>query len=142
MVWTLDHIAVAAPLFSAFVRFGNFMNSEIIGNVTDAPWGVVFVQAGETLPRHPAQLYESIAYLVIVLVGLLLYKKYNNRMGKGLFLGYCLFTIFTFRFFVEFVKEVQVDFEQGMALDMGQWLSIPFIVIGIGSMLYSRKKEA
>ena len=140
MVWTLDHIAIAAPLFSTFVRFGNFMNSEIIGNVTDAPWGVVFVQAGETLPRHPAQLYESIAYLVIFLVGLLLYKKYNNRMGKGLFLGYCLFTIFTFRFFVEFIKEEQVAFEEGMTLIMGQWLSIPLIIAGLYYMIKGIKK--
>ena len=135
MVWTLDHIAIAAPLFSTFVRLGNFMNSEIIGNVTDAPWGVVFVQAGETLPRHPAQLYESIAYLVIFLVGLLLYRKYNDRMGKGLFLGYCLFTIFTFRFLVEFIKEEQVAFEEGMTLIMGQILSIPLIIVGLYYMI-------
>ena len=140
MVWTLDDIAVAAPLFSTFVRFGNFMNSEIIGNVTDAPWGVVFVQAGETLPRHPAQLYESIAYLIIFLVGLLLYRKFNNRMGQGLFLGYCLFTIFTFRFFVEFIKEEQVAFEEGMTLIMGQWLSIPLIIAGLYYMIKGIKK--
>ncbi len=135
MVWTLDHIAIAAPLFSTFVRLGNFMNSEIIGNVTDAPWGVVFVQAGETLPRHPAQLYESIAYLVIFLVGLLLYRKYYDRMGNGLFLGYCLFTIFTFRFLVEFIKEEQVAFEEGMTLIMGQILSIPLIIVGLYYMI-------
>ena len=88
MVWTLDHIAIAAPLFGALIRFGNFMNSEIIGNVTDAPWGVIFVQAGETLPRHPAQLYEAIAYLVIFFTQLLLYKKLRNRMGNGFFLGH------------------------------------------------------
>lgn len=135
MVWTLDHIAVAAPLFGAMIRIGNFMNSEIIGNVTDAPWGIIFVQAGETLPRHPAQLYEAIAYLVIFLAGLWLYRKYNDRMGKGLFLGYCLFTIFTFRFFVEFIKEEQVAFEEGMTLIMGQWLSLPFIIIGLYYMI-------
>ncbi len=135
MVWTLDHIAVAAPLFGAMIRIGNFMNSEIIGNVTDAPWGIIFVQAGETLPRHPAQLYEAIAYLVIFLAGLWLYRKYNDRMGKGLSLGYCLFTIFTFRFFVEFIKEEQVAFEEGMTLIMGQWLSLPFIIIGLYYMI-------
>lgn len=140
MVWTLDNIAVAAPLFATFVRLGNLMNSEIIGNVTDAPWGMIFVQAGETLPRHPAQLYESMAYLVIFLAGLLLYRKYNNRMGKGLFLGYCLFTIFTFRFFVEFIKEEQVAFEEGMTLIMGQWLSIPFIIAGLYYMIKGIKK--
>ncbi len=130
-VWTLDHIAFVAPLFGAFIRIGNFMNSEIIGNVTDAPWGVIFVSAGETLPRHPAQLYESIAYFIIFLVGVILYKKYNNLMGKGFFLGYCLFTIFTFRFFIEFIKEEQVAFEESMTLIMGQWLSIPFIITGL-----------
>ena len=135
LVWTLDHIAIAAPLFGALIRFGNFMNSEIIGNVTDAPWGVIFVQAGETLPRHPAQLYEAIAYLVIFLVQLVLYKMLRNRMGKGFFLGYCLFTIFTFRFFVEFIKENQVAFEEGMTLIMGQWLSLPFIAIGLYYMI-------
>ena len=140
MVCTLDHIAVAAPLFSTFVRFGNFMNSEIIGNVTNAPWGIIFVQAGETMPRHPAQLYESIAYFVIFLIGLLLYRKYKNRMGKGLFLGYCLFTIFTFRFFVEFIKEEQVAFEEGMTLVMGQWLSIPLILAGAYFMIKGIKK--
>ena len=140
-MWTLDHVALAAPLFGAFVRLGNFMNSEIIGNVTDLPWGVIFVKAGETLPRHPAQLYESMAYLIIFLIGLVLYKKYNDRMGKGLFLGYCLFTIFTFRFFVEFIKEEQVAFEEGMTLIMGQWLSLPFIIFGLYCMIRGIKNK-
>ena len=142
MVWTLDNIAVAAPFFSAMVRIGNFMNSEIIGTETDLPWGVVFVQAGETVPHHPAQLYEALAYLVIFLFGLLLYKKYNARIGTGLFMGYCLFTIFTFRFFVEFIKENQVAFEDGMTLIMGQWLSIPLIIVGGYFMIKGIKKSA
>ena len=142
MVWTLDNIAVAAPFFSAMVRIGNFMNSEIIGTETDLPWGVIFVQAGETVPHHPAQLYEAIAYLVIFLFGLLLYKKYNAKIGTGLFMGYCLFTIFTFRFFVEFIKENQVAFEDGMTLIMGQWLSIPLIITGAYFMIKGIKKSA
>ena len=142
MLWTLDNIAVAAPFFSAMVRIGNFMNSEIIGTETDLPWGVVFVQAGETVPHHPAQLYEALAYLVIFLFGLLLYKKYNAKLGTGLFMGYCLFTIFTFRFFVEFIKENQVAFEDGMTLIMGQWLSIPLIIIGGYFMIKGIKKSA
>jgi prolipoprotein diacylglyceryl transferase len=142
MVWTLDNIAVAAPFFSAMVRIGNFMNSEIIGTETDLPWGVVFVQAGETVPHHPAQLYEALAYLVIFLFGLLLYKKYKAKIGSGLFLGYCLFTIFTFRFFVEFIKENQVAFEDGMTLIMGQWLSIPLIIVGGYFMIKGIKKSA
>ena len=142
MLWTLDNIAVAAPFFSAMVRIGNFMNSEIIGTETTLPWGVVFVQAGETVPHHPAQLYEAIAYLVIFLFGLLLYKKYNAKIGSGLFMGYCLFTIFTFRFFVEFIKENQVAFEEGMTLIMGQWLSIPLIITGAYFMIKGIKKSA
>ena len=142
MVWTLDNIAVAAPFFSAMVRIGNFMNSEIIGTETDLPWGVIFVQAGETVPHHPAQLYEALAYLVIFLFGLLLYKKYNAKIGTGLFMGYCLFTIFTFRFFVEFIKENQVAFEDGMTLIMGQWLSIPLIITGAYFMIKGIKKSA
>ena len=142
MVWTLDNIAVAAPFFSAMVRIGNFMNSEIIGTETSLPWGVVFVQAGETVPHHPAQLYEAIAYAVIFIFGLLLYKKHKAKIGTGLFMGYCLFTIFTFRFFVEFIKENQVAFEEGMTLIMGQWLSIPLIITGAYFMIKSIKKSA
>ena len=142
MLWTLDNIAVAAPFFSAMVRIGNFMNSEIIGTETNLPWGVVFVQAGETVPHHPAQLYEALAYMVIFLFGLLLYKKYNARTGTGFFMGYCLFTIFTFRFFVEFIKENQVAFEEGMTLIMGQWLSIPLIITGAYFMIKGIKKSA
>ena len=142
MVWTLDNIAIAAPFFSAMVRIGNFMNSEIIGTETSLPWGVVFVQAGETVPHHPAQLYEAIAYAVIFIFGLLLYKKHKAKIGTGLFMGYCLFTIFTFRFFVEFIKENQVAFEEGMTLIMGQWLSIPLIITGAYFMIKSIKKSA
>ena len=142
MVWTLDNIAIAAPFFSAMVRIGNFMNSEIIGTETDLPWGVVFVQAGETVPHHPAQLYEALAYAVIFIFGLLLYKKHKAKIGTGLFMGYCLFTIFTFRFFVEFIKENQVAFEDGMTLIMGQWLSIPLIITGAYFMIKGIKKSA
>ncbi len=142
MVWTLDNIAVAAPFFSAMVRLGNFMNSEIIGTETNLPWGVIFVQAGETVPHHPAQLYEAIAYLVIFIIGLLLYKKYSSKIGSGFFMGYCLFTIFTFRFFVEFIKENQVAFEDGMTLIMGQWLSIPLIIAGGYFMIKGIRKAA
>ena len=142
MVWTLDNIAIAAPFFSAMVRIGNFMNSEIIGTETNLPWGVIFVQAGETVPHHPAQLYEAIAYAIIFLFGLLLYKKHKAKIGTGLFMGYCLFTIFTFRFFVEFIKENQVAFEDGMTLIMGQWLSIPLIITGAYFIIKGIKKSA
>ena len=142
MVRTLDTLAVAAPFTAAMIRLGNFMNSEIIGTETDAPWGVIFVQAGETIPHHPAQLYEALAYIIIFLAGLLLYKRYSAKTGSGFFMGYCLFTIFTFRFFVEFIKENQVAFEDGMTLIMGQWLSIPLIITGAYFMIKGIKKSA
>ena len=142
MVWTLDNIAVAAPFFASMVRLGNLMNSEIIGTVTDKPWGFIFVRTGDLTPHHPAQLYEAIAYAVIFLFGLLLYKKYKEKTGTGLFMGYCLFTIFTFRFFIEFIKENQVAFEDGMTLIMGQWLSIPLIITGAYFMIKGIKKSA
>lgn len=138
--WVLDNIAITTPIVAGMIRLGNFMNSEIIGRATDAPWGMIFIQV-DSIPRHPAQLYEAIAYFVIFICGLLLYKKMPQKVGSLFYFGYCLATIFTFRFFVEFLKEVQVDFERGMMLDMGQWLSIPFIIIGITCMIKGITKK-
>lgn len=140
-MWILDNIAITTPIVAAFIRLGNFMNSEILGRATDSPLGIIFAQV-DNVPRHPAQLYEAIAYLLIFIGGWFIYKKFPKRVGTGFYFGYCLATIFTFRFFVEFIKEVQVDFEQGMTLDMGQWLSIPFMIIGIYYMITSIKKAA
>lgn len=134
-LWTvLDNIAIATPITACCIRIGNFMNSEIIGKPTGSDWGVIFAQV-DNLPRHPAQLYEAIAYLIFFVIGILLYRKYRTSLGKGFYFGYCLTTIFTFRFFVEFLKERQVSFEDSMALDMGQWLSIPFILLGLFCLL-------
>lgn len=141
LMWIFDNISITTPIVAAFIRIGNFMNSEILGRATDSPFGIIFAQV-DNVPRHPAQLYEAIAYLLIFIGGWLLYKKFPKRVGTGFYFGYCLATIFTFRFFVEFIKEVQVDFEQGMTLDMGQWLSIPFMIIGIYYMIKSTKKAA
>ena len=135
IVWVLDVIAIATPITACFIRLGNLMNSEIVGNATDVAWGFIFARNGEDFARHPAQLYEAIAYLVIFCIGICLYKRYKEKVGTGFFFGYCLTTIFTFRFFIEFLKDVQVSFERGMTLDMGQWLSIPFIILGIACMI-------
>lgn len=135
IVRVLDNIAIATPITACFIRLGNLMNSEIVGLPTDMPWGFVFVRNGEDFARHPAQLYEALAYLVIFIIGWWLYKKYSAKVGTGFFFGFCLTTIFVFRFFVEFIKEDQVGFEQGMTLNMGQWLSIPFIILGIACMV-------
>ena len=136
----IDMVCVATPLTAASIRLGNLMNSEIVGKPTDTDWGFIFVQNGEDFARHPAQLYEALAYLVIFAVILLIYRKHKEKIGSGFYFGFCIATIFTFRFFIEFCKEVQVDFEQGMTFDMGQLLSIPFIIGGIWLMLHSRKK--
>lgn len=138
----LDMIAVATPICACFIRLANLMNSEIIGKPTDMPWAFVFEQV-DMLPRHPAQLYEAIAYLIFFLGMVYLYKKsdHGTKLHRGFFFGLCLTEIFTFRFFVEFLKENQVDFENTMTLNMGQWLSIPFVIIGIYFMLlYGRKQ--
>ena len=137
----IDMVCVATPLTAACIRLGNLMNSEIVGKATGTDWGFVFVQNGEDFARHPAQLYEAIAYIIIFIVTLVIYRKHKEKIGSGFYFGFCIATIFTFRFFIEFFKEVQVDFEEGMTFDMGQLLSIPFIIAGIGLILHSRKKQ-
>ena len=139
----LDMIAVATPICACFIRLANLMNSEIIGKPTDMPWAFVFEQV-DMLPRHPAQLYEAIAYFIFFLGMIYLYKKsdHGQKLHRGFFFGLCLTEIFVFRFFVEFLKENQVDFENTMTLNMGQWLSIPFVIIGIYFMLFYGKKTS
>jgi prolipoprotein diacylglyceryltransferase len=130
----LDNIAIGTPIVACFIRLGNLMNSEIVGKVTDVPWAFVFANVGPE-PRHPGQLYEAIAYLIIGVAMLLIYKRHSDKVGTGYFFGFCLTTIFTFRFLVEFIKDVQEPWEASMPLDMGQLLSIPFIAIGIYCMV-------
>ncbi len=139
----LDMIAVATPICACFIRLANLINSEIIGKPTDMPWAFVFEQI-DMLPRHPAQLYEAIAYFIFFLGMIYLYKKsdHGQKLHRGFFFGLCLTEIFVFRFFVEFLKENQVDFENTMTLNMGQWLSIPFVIIGIYFMLFYGKKTS
>jgi prolipoprotein diacylglyceryl transferase len=136
----LDMIAVATPITACFIRLANLMNSEIIGKATDVPWAFVF-EREDMLPRHPAQLYEAIAYFCFFLVTMYLYKNYSKKLHRGFFFGLCLTLIFTFRFFIEFLKENQVNFEDGMTLNMGQWLSIPFIIIGVTSILLGKRLD-
>ncbi len=144
-IWTvLDNIAIATGITACFIRLGNLMNSEIIGSVTNVPWGFIFESRIASIgpePRHPAQLYEAIAYLLLFLFMLWLYKRHKNKVGTGFYFGLCLTWIFTFRFFVEFVKKTQVSFEDNMPLDMGQLLSIPFIIIGVYYMWRSLRAE-
>ena len=126
----LDMIAVATPITACFIRLANLMNSEIIGKPSDVPWAFIFERV-DMQPRHPGQLYEAIAYLILFFIMIYLYKNYSKKLHRGFFFGLCLTYIFTFRFFIEFLKENQEDFENSMMFNMGQWLSVPFIIIGV-----------
>ena len=129
----LDNIAIATPICAFFIRMGNLMNSEIVGRPTDVPWAFIFERI-DMQPRHPGQLYEALVYLLLFIVGMALYKKMGARVGTGFFFGYCLTTIFTARFFIEYTKEIQEAFEASMLLNMGQLLSLPFIALGLYCM--------
>ena len=135
----IDNICIATPVTACFIRLGNLMNSEIIGKVTDVPWAFIFERV-DMQPRHPGQLYEAIAYAIFFFIGWYLYKKKPERVGTGFFFGLCLILIFTFRFFIEYTKDIQEEFEAGMLLNMGQILSIPFVVFGIWLIVRSFKK--
>lgn len=129
----LDDIAIATPITACFIRLGNLMNSEIIGTPTNVPWAFIFERVDMT-PRHPGQLYEAIAYFFFFFVMLHFYKRTSKEVSTGFYFGLCLTLIFTFRFFIEYTKDIQVDFESGMIFNMGQLLSIPFIILGIACM--------
>ena len=129
----LDDIAIATPITACCIRLGNLWNSEIIGKVTDVPWAFIFERVDQA-PRHPGQLYEAIAYFLFFFVGWYFYRQGKKKAGSGFFFGLCLTLIFTFRFFIEFTKDIQEPFEAGMPLDMGQILSIPFIILGLACM--------
>lgn len=130
-IWrVLDNVAIATPVTACFIRLGNLMNSEIIGKATDVPWAFIFERVDMT-PRHPGQLYEAIAYAIFFFVGWYFYRKKPQRVGTGFFFGLCITLIFTARFFIEFTKDIQEEFEASMLLNMGQLLSIPFVIVGI-----------
>jgi prolipoprotein diacylglyceryl transferase len=139
MIDTLDLIAVVAVLEFGFIRLGNFMNSEIIGIPTTKPWSVIFERV-DNVPRHPAQLYEAISYFIIFTILMILYKKMRDRLKNGFFFGFATVLCCTARFIIEFVKENQVGFEDGMTFNMGQLLSLPYLVVGIGFIIYGLMK--
>ena len=150
-IWTvLDNIAIATGTTACFIRLGNLMNSEIIGKVTDVPWAFIFEKV-DTLPRHPGQLYEAIAYALLFVIMWTIYKTSANsqkasaaylQVGHGWYFGFCLAYIFTFRFLIEYTKEIQEAFEASLPIDMGQILSIPFIIVGFYCMIRARKQAS
>lgn len=138
-LWILDRLSVPVALVASFIRIGNLMNSEIIGRPADIPWSFVFKRIDE-IPRHPAQIYESITYFVLFVISYLIYLRNPNRR-PGFFFGLMLVWIFGWRVILEFFKENQEAFEASMPLNMGQLLSIPFVVLGTYMLIRWRKAE-
>lgn len=138
-IWIIDRLLVVIALGGAFIRLGNLFNSEIYGVQTDLPWGFIFERNHETVPKHPTQLYESISYFLIFLVSILVYRHKDGKLRNGVLFGWWLIALFGVRFLIEFVKEEQVEFERGMTLDMGQWLSLPFILLGVVLLVLAYK---
>ena len=140
ILWVLDRVVVPTALVAALIRFGNLMNSEIYGHQTDLPWGFIFERNHETVAKHPTQIYESLSYLITFGVMLYMYWKTKAKDYQGLIFGVFITMVFGARFFIEFIKEEQEAFEKGMALNMGQILSIPFVVAGIILIILAVKK--
>lgn len=139
MIWILDRLVIVVALGGALIRLGNLFNSEIIGKATDVPWAFVFVRVDE-IPRHPTQLYESLFYFLSFIILYLIYNKKSSSIKSGYLFGLFLILIFGFRFFVEFLKENQSAFESALPINMGQILSIPFILLGFYFIF--RKKQS
>ena len=141
--WTADRLGIIAPLSGAMIRFGNLFNSEIIGNETTVPWGFKFMRLYPNWPedmvpmRHPTQLYEALCYIACFAILFALYRYTKVAKREGFIFGGALIGIFLPRFLIEFVKIDQVAFEQGMTLNMGQWLSVPFVLAGVVVMLWA-----
>jgi prolipoprotein diacylglyceryltransferase len=141
MLWTFDKLVVPTGLVAALIRLGNLMNHEVYGHPTDVPWGFRFIEnlyawkrgAAPIFspPSHPTQIYEAICYLLTFVLCMWLYFKKDAWKKEGLIFGIFMICIFASRFFIEFLKNVQEDFEESWMLDMGQWLSIPFVLLGI-----------
>ncbi|SDI16514.1 prolipoprotein diacylglyceryl transferase [Winogradskyella thalassocola] len=140
VLWILDRVVIPVALGAVFVRIGNFINSEIIGKYTGSDFGVVFKQLGETAPRHPAQLYEAFSYVFVFLILFYFYWKTNKSEQQGFLFGLFLVLLWSVRFFVEFVKEAQNIERADWVLNTGQWLSIPFIIIGLYFMFIYKPK--
>lgn len=144
-LWLLDRIAITVALGGIFIRIGNFFNSEIVGKYTGTGFGIVFQNNGESLPRHPVQLYESFGYLLVFIILFLIYQKTQKRTQEGFLIGLFFALLFTVRFVAEFVKENQGGFGDNLGhLSTGQWLSIPLILLGLAlvGLSYRNKKTA
>ncbi|MFM2400711.1 MAG: Prolipoprotein diacylglyceryl transferase [Bacteroidota bacterium] len=148
-LYVTDRIVIVAALAGFFIRFGNLMNSEIIGKPTDLPWGFKFLRdlefnpsglAAFVVPRHPSQLYEALSCLLLFFILLYLWNLKKEKTQEGILTGIFMIFVFTLRFFYEFLKENQSSFENGLALNMGQILSIPAVLFGLGVLWYAKRK--
>ena len=137
LLWIMDRVAIGATVTAALIRLGNLMNSEIYGKPTNGNWGFVF-ERDDLIPRHPTQLYEAFSYLLIFGLLMLIYKKRVKEKSNGLILAVFLVLFFSARFVIEFLKENQIGFEDSMTINMGQILSIPFIILGF-AIIYWKK---
>ncbi len=140
-IWVLDRVVIVIGVAGFFIRMGNLTNSEIYGHVTSLPWGFIFERRGETLPKHPTQIYEALYYALTYLVLRFVYRKCDNRPRPFLIFGLFLIMVFAFRFCIEFIKNPQEDFEKSMMFNMGQWLSVPFVIMGIISLIISSRQK-
>lgn len=139
-LWLLDRIAIPTALFGFFVRMGNLMNSEIVGKPSEVPWAIIFTRV-DMLPRHPAQVYESLSYLLIFFVLTFIYKTKRETLKNGFLFGLFLLLIFSARFMIEFVKTQQADYDTSfLMMSTGQALSIPFLIVGVFLIIRSLKK--
>jgi prolipoprotein diacylglyceryl transferase len=149
-LWLIDRIAIVVALANAYIRIGNFFNSEIYGRPTNLPWGVEFIRdrlydsiTGEILPtvaRHPTQIYEALSCFLIFIASFIFYRKRNMAIRDGFIFSISMIAQFSARFLIEFLKNDQVAFEAGMKFNMGQLLSLPFILAGIGLVLWTKYK--
>ena len=140
-LWIMDRLCITVAFAGCLIRCGNLFNSEIYGDVTTLPWGFIFDLRGETEPKHPTQLYEALSYLILGLVMMWVYDHKLDKVHRGFFFGLFLVGCFGMRFVIEFIKEPQVGFEETMALNMGQLLSIPFILAGVALLVCSAVRK-
>lgn len=144
ILWVLDRLAVPTGIVAAMIRLGNLTNSEIFGRPTTLPWGFRFIRSEEyrrLVPNmdmgcHPTQIYEALCYLAVFALCMWLYwKRDAARRYSGLIVGVFLTGIFLSRFIIERIKIVQEPWElkliESVGLNMGQLLSIPFVLAGI-----------
>lgn len=141
LVWIFDRLVIGVCITATLIRLGNLMNSEIYGTETTMPWGFIFVRDGQTTPHHPTQIYEMMYCMTAFVVTWLMYWKGKCYKRKGLIFGTFLLIVFVTRFLLEFIKLDQEDFEAGMMLNMGQWLSLPFIIWGVYLIVQACRKE-